>query len=134
MTRSVLLVDDEPNIALSLEYRLKREGYDVRVAGDGEEALERIAERRPDLVLLDVMMPRRDGYDVCQTLRRDPAMSEVKIVILTAKGGAIEGEKALALGADAFFPKPFGLGELLARVRQLLGEDTVREGEGADAR
>lgn len=122
MTRSVLLVDDEPNIAFSLEFLMKREGYDVRVAGDGEAALECMREKKADLVLLDVMMPKRDGYDVCQTLRADPAYSDVKIIVLTAKGGALDGEKALALGADAFFSKPFGLEELSFRVRELLAD------------
>lgn len=122
MARSVLLVDDEPNIAFSLEYLMKREGYDVRVAGDGEAALQCIRERKPDLLLLDVMMPKRDGYDVCQTVRADPEYADVKIIVLTAKGGALDGEKALALGADAFFSKPFGLEELSYRVRELLAD------------
>jgi DNA-binding response OmpR family regulator len=122
MARSVLLVDDEPHIALSLEYVMRRDGYDVRVAGDGEAALARVAEETPDLVLLDVTMPRRDGYDVCQTLRADPATRDVKIVLMTARGGAIEGEKAMALGADAFFSKPFGIEEVSRRVRELLEE------------
>ena len=121
MKPSVLLVDDEPNIAYSLEFQMTRDGYDVRVASDGDAALQCARERTPDLVLLDVMMPKRDGYDVCQTLRSDPAFAATKIVILTAKGGAIEGEKALALGADAYFSKPFGLKELSRRVRELLG-------------
>ena len=122
-TRSILLVDDEPNIAVSLEYLMRREGYEVRVASDGDAALQCVRERKPDLLLLDVMMPKRDGYEVCQTLRSDPATADIKIVVLTAKGGAIEGEKALALGADAFFSKPFGLEELSRRVRELLGEE-----------
>ncbi|MGF1502610.1 MAG: response regulator transcription factor [Paracoccaceae bacterium] len=122
MPASILLVDDEPNIAFSLEYLMKRDGYEVRTAADGEAALARVREKKPDLVLLDVMMPKRDGYDVCQTLRADPATADVKIVVLTARGGALDGEKALALGADAFFSKPFGVEELSLRVRELLGE------------
>lgn len=123
MARSVLLVDDEPNIALSLEFLMKRDGYEVRTASDGDAALQCVREKKPDIVLLDVMMPGRDGYDVCQTLRSDPDCADIKIVVLTAKGGAIEGEKALALGADAFFSKPFGIEELSRRVRELLGEE-----------
>ncbi len=122
MTRSVLLVDDEPNIAFSLEFLMRRDGYDVRTVGDGESALQCMREKKPDLVVLDVMMPKRDGYDVCQTMRRDPELADVKIVILTAKGGPIEGEKALALGADAFFSKPFGVEELSRRVQRLLAD------------
>lgn len=123
MARSVLLVDDEPNIALSLEFLMRRDGYEVRTASDGDAALQCVREKKPDIVLLDVMMPGRDGYDVCQTLRADPDCADIKIVVLTAKGGAIEGEKALALGADAFFSKPFGIEELSRRVRELLGEE-----------
>lgn len=122
MARSVLLVDDEPNIALSLEFLMRRDGYEVRTASDGDAALQCVREKKPDLILLDVMMPGRDGYDVCQTLRADPDCAGIKIVVLTAKGGAIEGEKALALGADAFFSKPFGIEELSRRVRALLGD------------
>ncbi len=130
MTRSVLLVDDEPNIAFSLEYLMKRDGYEVRTVADGEAALAAMHERKPDLVVLDVMMPKRDGYDVCQTMRRDPELADVKIVILTAKGGPVEGEKALALGADAFFSKPFGIEELSRRVSRLL--DDAPAGPDAD--
>ncbi|MEM6971576.1 MAG: response regulator [Pseudomonadota bacterium] len=125
MQPSILLVDDEPNIALSLKYVMTRDGYDVRCAEDGERALECIRERKPDLVLLDLMMPKRDGFDVCQTLRADPSFSDVKILMMTARGGAMDGEKALALGADAFFTKPFGVQELSVRVRELLGERDV---------
>ena len=128
MPRSVLLVDDEPNIAVSLEYLMKRDGYAVRTAADGEAALACIAEEKPDIVLLDVTMPKRDGYDVCQALRANPATRDVKIVILTARGGAVEGEKAMALGADAFFSKPFGLEDLSRRVRELL-EDAPRDAD-----
>ncbi|GMG81037.1 response regulator [Paralimibaculum aggregatum] len=128
MPRSVLLVDDEPNIAFSLEYLMKRDGYEVRVAGDGEAALDSIRAQKPDLILLDVMMPKRDGYDVCQTVRADPRYADVKIIVLTAKGGALDGEKALALGADAFFSKPFGLEELSCRVKELLAESPGDDG------
>ena len=122
MARSVLLVDDEANIALSLEFTMSRAGYEVRTVADGEAALEAARERRPDLVLLDVMMPKINGYEVCRQLRADPATADVKIVMLTAKGGPVEGEKALALGADAFFAKPFSMAELSRRVRELIGE------------
>ncbi len=121
MALSVLVVDDEPNIVVSLEYLLQRAGYDVRVARDGAEALRAVAERKPDLILLDAMMPVRDGYDVCQTLRADPAFKDVRILMLTAKSRDVDQEKALALGADDYVTKPFSTRELVERVRRILG-------------
>ena len=100
---------------------MQREGYDVRVAGDGEAALAEVAAAPPDLVLLDVMIPKRDGYDVCQTIRANPDWNDVKIVMVTAKGREIEAEKGLALGADAYVTKPFSTRDLAERVRDLLG-------------
>jgi DNA-binding response OmpR family regulator len=117
----VLVVDDEPNIVLSLEFLLKQVGYEVRVARDGEAALESIAQAKPGLVLLDVMMPKRDGFDVCQTIRANPDWSDVRIIMLTAKGREIEREKGLALGADEYVTKPFSTREVVEKVRQLLG-------------
>jgi len=117
---SVLVVDDEPNIALSLEYLMKGQGFDVRVARDGEAALEALREAKPHVVLLDVMMPKRDGYDVCQTMRATPEWADVRIIMLTAKGRAIEQEKGLALGADDYITKPFSTQEVIERVRQYM--------------
>ncbi len=117
---SVLVVDDEPNIALSLEYLMKGQGFDVRVARDGEAALEALREATPHVVLLDVMMPKRDGYDVCQTVRATPEWRDVRIIMLTAKGRAIEQEKGLALGADDYITKPFSTQEVIERVRQYM--------------
>ncbi len=128
MSKQVLIVEDEDSIALALEFLVSHEGLAARRVASGPEALEAVAERRPDLVLLDVMLPGRTGYDVCQTLRSDPALGDMKIVILTAKGGAHEAEKGLALGADAFFEKPFSTQALLAKIRELLGA-----GEGGRA-
>jgi DNA-binding response OmpR family regulator len=93
----------------------------VRVARDGAEALRAVAERKPDLILLDAMMPVRDGYDVCQTLRADPAFKDVRILMLTAKSRDVDQEKALALGADDYVTKPFSTRELVERVRRILG-------------
>lgn len=118
MKPSVLVVDDEPNIVVSLEFLMKQAGYDVRVARNGEEALRAIEERTPDLVLLDVMMPKRNGYDVCQTMRADPRFKDVCIIMLTAKGRDVEREKGLALGADDYITKPFSTREVMERVRQ----------------
>ena len=120
MAASVLLVDDEPNIALSLELLMKQAGYEVRVARDGDAALRAVAERAPDLVLLDLMIPGRGGYEVCRTIRADPACARTKIVMLTARSREVEREKGLALGADDYITKPFSTRELVERVRRHL--------------
>ncbi|MBL8702012.1 MAG: response regulator [Alphaproteobacteria bacterium] len=120
MAASVLVVDDEPNIVLSLEFLMRQAGFDVRVARDGDAALAAISERAPDLVLLDLMIPGRDGYEVCQAIRADPACAATKIVMLTARSREIEREKGIALGADDYVTKPFSTRELVDRVRKLL--------------
>ena len=121
MPQSILIVDDEPNIVLSLEYLMKKANYDVRVARDGQEALRAVAERKPDLVLLDVMLPKLDGFSVCQTIRDNPEWKDVRIIILTARGRDIEREKGLALGADDYITKPFSTRDVVERIRQYLG-------------
>lgn len=120
MTKKILIVDDEPNIVLSLEFMMKKEGFAVAVAGDGDAALEQVAAFAPDLVLLDVMMPKKSGYEVCQLLRADPARAGLKIVMLTAKGRETEVAKGIALGADAYVTKPFSTKDLVAQVKSLL--------------
>ncbi|WP_303784151.1 response regulator transcription factor [Azovibrio restrictus] len=120
MTHKILIVDDEPNIVLSLEFLMKREGFQVAVAADGDAALEQVQAFAPDLVLLDVMMPKKSGYEVCEILRADPARSAMKIVMLTAKGRDTEVAKGLGLGADAYVTKPFSNKELVAQIKQLL--------------
>ena len=122
MSKTVLIADDEPNIVISLEFLLKREGYQVLVARDGEEALQAIRAHRPDLVLLDVMMPRLSGHEVCQAVRADPALQATRILMLTAKGRATDVAKGQALGADAYMTKPFSTRELVLKVAELLGE------------
>ncbi|MFP4079191.1 MAG: response regulator transcription factor [Ectothiorhodospira sp.] len=115
--QSVLVVDDEPNIVLSLEFLMKQAGFDVRVARDGESALEAVRQQQPQVILLDVMLPRRDGYEVCQTIRANPEWRDVRILMLTAKGRQIEKEKGLAMGADDYITKPFSTREVVERVR-----------------
>ena len=119
MPNKVLIVDDEPNIVLSLEFLMKQQGYETRAARDGDEALMEVERFRPDLVLLDVMLPRRDGFEVCQRLRAD-GWSDLKILMLTAKGRDVEIEKGLALGADGYVTKPFSTAELVTRVADML--------------
>jgi DNA-binding response OmpR family regulator len=119
MASRVLIADDEPNIVISLEFLMKQRGYETRVARDGDEALAEVESFKPDLVLLDVMLPRRNGFEVCQKLRAD-GWTDLRIVMLTAKGRDVEIEKGLALGADAYVTKPFSTGELVERVAGLL--------------
>ncbi|MDS4015830.1 MAG: response regulator [Candidatus Accumulibacter sp.] len=121
MSKRILIADDEQNIVISIEFLLRREGFEVLVAGDGEEALAKVRAERPDLVLLDVMMPRMNGFDVCQALRADPDLGGTRILMLTAKGRDTEVSKGLGLGADGYMTKPFSTKELLAEVRKLLG-------------
>ena len=120
MTRSVLIADDEPNILISLEFLMKREGWQVSVARDGNEALAAIQARRPDLVLLDVMMPGKTGYEVCAAVRADESLAGVKILMLTAKGRDTDVAQGLGVGADAYMTKPFSTKELAAKVRDML--------------
>lgn len=120
MSKKILIVDDEPNIVVSLEYLMKKEGFEIAVAADGDAALAQVDGFQPDLVLLDVMMPNKSGYEVCQQLRANPARAGIKIVLLTAKGRDIEVAKGMALGADAYVTKPFSTKELVARVKSLL--------------
>ena len=120
MPKRVLVVDDEPNIVMSLRYLMEREGFEVEVAPDGSTALEILAQRPADLVLLDVMLPDLDGYEVCQRIRTNPAWQGTRIIMLTAKGREIERDKGLALGADAYVTKPFSTRELVAQVKQML--------------
>ncbi|MBN8440190.1 MAG: response regulator [Thauera sp.] len=120
MKRKILIADDEQNIVISLEFLMKREGYEVAIASDGEEAVQRMRADPPDLVLLDVMMPKKSGFDVCQEVRADPALAGVRILMLTAKGRDTEVAKGLALGADAYMTKPFSTKELVEKVRGLL--------------
>jgi DNA-binding response OmpR family regulator len=116
----VLAVDDEPNILMSIEFILEMEGYQVYLARDGEEALEVAGRVRPDLVLLDVNMPRKDGYEVCRILRENEQLAETKVIMLTAKGQTLERKKGLEVGADEYVTKPFSADELLQKIRALL--------------
>jgi len=121
MKKKILIADDEPNIVRSLEFLMKREGFEVLIANDGETALAQIAAHRPDLVLLDVMMPKRNGFEVCQLVRGNADWQDVKVVLLTAKGRDVDIEKGLAMGAHAYITKPFATKDLVARVKGMLG-------------
>lgn len=118
---TILIVDDEPNILLSLQFLMKKAGYDVRTAKDGEQALAEIASAKPNLVLLDVMMPKLDGFTVCQRIRANPDWQDVRVIMLTARGRDIEREKGLAIGADDYITKPFSTKDAVDRVTALIG-------------
>lgn len=118
--KRVLVVDDEPNIVLSLEFLMKKAGFDVEVARNGREALAALDREPPDLLLLDVMMPEIDGFEVCERIRSRPEWRQTKIVMLTARGRESERERGLALGADAYVTKPFSTRELVERVKAML--------------
>ena len=122
MSRRVLVADDEPNIVVALEFLLQRNGYEVHVARNGEEALRLVETCNPDLVLLDVMMPLRSGYEVCKRIKARPEWGHIKIVMLSAKGRDAEVSKGLALGADLYLTKPFSTRELLDKIKGLLAE------------
>lgn len=118
--KRILIADDEPNIVISLDFLLRRNGYQVVTAADGDEALQQIDEFRPDLVLLDIMLPLKNGFEVCQRIRENPDWRNTRIVMLTAKGREVEIAKGLALGADVYITKPFATKELLANIERLL--------------
>lgn len=131
----ILVVEDEDNIAIALNYLLTREGYNQTRLSTGAGAVEMIRTRKPDLVLLDVMLPEVSGYEICQSVRADPECSDVRILMMTARGSAMERRKGLAMGADGFISKPFELKELREQVRKILsGELATLPPEGiADA-
>jgi DNA-binding response OmpR family regulator len=120
MNAKVLVADDEPNIVVSLEFMMKREGYEVFVANDGKEALETIRRERPHLVLLDAMMPGMSGFDVCAAVRADAEIRNTRILMLTAKGRDTDVARGLGVGADAYFTKPFSTRNLMEKVREML--------------
>ena len=125
MGKKVLIVDDEPNIVAALEFLLQRNGYEVRIARNGGEALKLVEAQLPDLVLLDVMMPQKSGYEVCQRMRERDDWRHIKIVMLSAKGRDAEVNKGLSIGADLYITKPFSTRELIAKINGLLAEGAV---------
>lgn len=124
-THKLLIADDEPNILISLEFLMQREGYEVILARDGQEALDAIARDKPDLVLLDVMMPIKTGFDVCHEVRAMDGVRDTPILMLTAKGRDTDVAKGMALGANAYMTKPFSTRELVQKVQQMLGADAA---------
>jgi DNA-binding response OmpR family regulator len=120
VTKKILIAEDEPSIVVALEYLLQRSGYDVHIARNGDEALKQVEAHVPDLVLLDVMMPLRSGYEVCKRIRERPDWRHIKIVMLSAKGRDAEVNKGLAAGADLYITKPFSTREMVEKINSLL--------------
>ena len=121
MSHKILVVDDEPSIVIPLRFLMEQNGYDVAVATTGDEAVQAIREYHPDLILLDIMLPTADGFEVCQFVRDSPDRRDTKIIFLTAMGREIDVAKGLAIGADAYITKPFANSEVLAKIKELLG-------------
>lgn len=120
MSRKVLIADDEPNIVVSLNFMMKREGYEVLVARDGFQSLQMIRSERPHLVLLDAMMPGMTGFEVCEAVRADATVRETRILMLTAKGRETDKLRGFGAGADAYITKPFSTRDLMAKVRDMM--------------
>ena len=121
----ILIADDEPNIVAAIEYLLLRSGYEVHIARNGEEALDLVEAHVPDLVLLDVMMPKKSGYEVCSRIRERADWRHIKVVMLSAKGRETEVNKGLSMGADLYITKPFSTRELIAKVKVLLDQSSA---------
>ncbi|MFC4273379.1 response regulator [Sneathiella chungangensis] len=120
MSHTVLVVEDEPNIVLSLQFILRKAGFTVRVAGDGDQALRAIDDYVPDLVILDIMLPKQDGFAVCEAIRGNPACRDIRIIMLSAKSREADKERAMALGADEFVTKPFSTRALDKMVKEIV--------------
>lgn len=120
MSKTVLIVDDEPSIVVALEFLMQQNGYDVLVAYSGEEAIEMIDKYTPDLVLLDIMLPGIDGFEVCEIVRFNPEWQKMKVMFLTALGRELDMAKGLKLGADDYITKPFKSATLVKKIKRLL--------------
>lgn len=130
--KRILVVEDEDNIAVALDYLMTREGYDQKRTATGAGAVDMIRAMHPDLVLLDVMLPAVSGYEICQNVRMDPSLNDVKILMMTARGSAMERRKGLAMGADGFISKPFELKALRAEVRRILAGEPAPDADPQD--
>ena len=118
--KKILIVDDEPNIVMTLEYAFKKQGFEVYIARDGDEALDILKQNVPDVALLDIMMPNVDGYQTLKYIKSQKALELVKVVFLTAKNKASDMEKGLKMGADKYLTKPFSVKKIVAEIQELL--------------
>jgi DNA-binding response OmpR family regulator len=122
MSKTILIVDDEPNIVIPLQFLMEKNGYQTLVAQSGEEALEAVSKYSPDLVLLDIMLPGIDGFEVCEIVKLNPEWKHIKIIFLTAKGRDVDIAKGMVLGADEYIAKPFSNKQIVESVKKLLEE------------
>ena len=129
MAKEIFLVDDEPNLVVPIQFLMEQQGYRITIAERGEDALDLLYQYKPDLVLLDIMLPGIDGYEVCEIIRLNPNYRNTKIIFLIAKGRELEIAKGLALGADAYITKPYSNAELVAKVKELLEKTYEEAGE-----
>lgn len=125
MSQKILIVEDEPNIIVPLQFSLEQKGYQIIVAGSGEEGLEKISREKPDLILLDIMLPGIDGYEVCEIVRQSPETQNTKIIFLSAMGRDVDIARGVALAADAYIVKPFSILEVIAKVGELLEDQST---------
>ncbi len=130
MAASVLIADDDANISQALSFLMQREGHAVRIATDGEQVLAAVEQERPDVVLLDLMMPKGNGYEICRALRANRQYDGIRIVMLSAKGGAADQRFGMDLGADAYITKPFAIADVVACVRAVLADGYERPPTG----
>jgi|SRR5210317_1334639 len=129
MPKEILIVDDEPDVVVPIQFLMEQQGYRVMAAERGEDALDLIYHYKPDLVILDIMLPGIDGYEVCEIIRLDLNYRDVKIMFLTAKGREVDIAKGLTLGADAYLTKPFSNDEIVAKVKELLEKTHAETGK-----
>jgi DNA-binding response OmpR family regulator len=123
MPSKILIADDEQSIVVPLEFLMEQKGYEVAAAYNGEEAIEKIISFKPDLILLDIMLPLIDGYEVCQMIRSNQNWKDIKIIFVSAMGREVDIAKGIALGADAYITKPFANAEIISKVKEVLGPD-----------
>ncbi len=125
MAKEILIVDDEPNAVVPIQFLMEQQGYRVMIAERGEDALDLIYHYKPDLVLLDILLPGIDGYEVCEIIRLNPEYRNIKIIFLTALGREVEIARGLTLGADAYIIKPYSNDELVAKVKEVLEKTNI---------
>ncbi|MCD4678035.1 MAG: response regulator [Desulfobacula sp.] len=123
MKKKILIVDDEPNIIVPLEFLMKQNNYDVRTAQTGEKAMDLISSWKPDLILLDIMLPGMDGYEVCQKIRQEKEFNQTRIVFLSAMARSIDIAKGMGLAADDYITKPFATDYVVSKIKELLAEN-----------
>ena len=134
MAKRVLIAEDEPSIVTSLEFLMRQCGFETRSAADGEEALALMATFRPHLAILDIMLPRRSGLELCRLVRADASLAGTRVLMLTAKGGNRDLERGLEAGADDYVTKPFSTQDLVGRAKALLADPALRLSPGAPPR